>query len=127
LKLFCLLLQYETRWNGWQHYCTTHGLGVWACTAQDLVGFLQHMFNLTKSFNAVQQSLSSVAHHYRVRGIPSPTEHSVVTLFMKGIRRRTLDRQPRRALPMTVEVLSRLNAFLYAGVYPSFALSWAIF
>jgi len=34
---------------------------------------------------------------------------------MKGIKRRTLDRQPRRAVPMTVEVLSRLNAFLYSG------------
>jgi len=108
--------QYEIRWTGWENYCSTHGLGVWACTPQDLVGFLQHLYDLTRSMNSVQQSLSSIAHHYRVRGIPSPSEHTVVTLFMKGIKRRTLDRQPRRAVPMTVAVLSRLNAYLYSGL-----------
>jgi len=35
---------------------------------------------------------------------------------MKGIKRRTLDRQPRRALPLSVAVLSRLNAYLYSGL-----------
>jgi len=60
--------QYTTRWLIWESYCAAHALGYWTATPEDLVAFLQCVWTRTASVTSVNQSLSSIAYHYRLQG-----------------------------------------------------------
>ncbi len=61
----------------------------------------------------VYASLSSVAFHYRLKGLPSLTDDPRVKMFMKGLKRRNaVTHQAKRATPMTLEILNEAARLL---------------
>jgi len=80
-----------------------------------LVGFLQSVHQRSRSLSNVTQCMSAVAYYYRLRGLPSPSDNSLVGMYLRGVKRKSLENQPKRAVPMTRQILARLNAYLYSG------------
>jgi len=58
--------------------------------------------------------MSAIAHYYRLKSLASPTDSPLVTMYLKAVKRQHLSNQPKRAVPMTLQVLFRLNAYLYS-------------
>jgi len=82
--------QYLARWTTFKSYCSVHSLGVWTCSSEDLIGFLQSVYDRTLSFSSCYQHLSAVAHYYRLRGLVSPSSGPVVRMYMRGLKRKSL-------------------------------------
>jgi len=53
-----------------------------------------------------------VAYNYRINGLTSISEDLSVKMYMKGLKRRTLDVPIKQAKPMTPEVLTMLRELL---------------
>jgi len=104
-------------WQNWCNYCSTHSLGIWSCTPSDLLGYLNSVYRRNRSVSSAYQNLSSIAYFYRLRGLVSPTVDPIVTMFMKSLKRRALENNPgvRRARPMTKDILTTLNTFLFSA------------
>jgi len=113
VSLFCLelgvlgcrnfLFQYLSCWTTFKSYCSVHSLGVWSCSPEDLIGFLQSVYDRTLSFSSCYQHLSAVAHYYRLRGLVSPSTGPVVSMYMRGLKRKCLADQAsiKRAKPLS--------------------------
>jgi len=67
----------------------------------------------------VYQHSSSIAYNYRLNGLRSPTESPLITMFMKGLKRKTLltKSAPKQAVPMTRDVLDKLNQYILSGTH----------
>jgi len=89
-------------------------LGLWSCTSEDLAGYLQSVYRRRRSESNVTQHMSAVSHFYRMKGLASPSHGEPVKMFMRGLKRASLEArvEVKRAKPMTREVLHRLNVYL---------------
>jgi len=98
----------------WKHYCETNAIGQWVATPEDLIAFLQHIYDRSRSVSAVYQHLSSVSFFYRLRGLESPSYSPLVGMYLKGLKRQhlTITGPASRAKPMTVEILKKLYNYL---------------
>ena len=86
------------------------------CTSQNVVSYLT--FNINHGSSSVSLAythLSAIAYYYRINGKVSITESTIVTMFMKGLKRRNLNHVVKRATPMSTEVLSDMRKLLDDG------------
>ncbi len=82
-----------------------------AAAPEDLVTFLEKIYDQTRSAWTVRRHVSSVAYFYAVHGEASPTGSPVVDRFVRRIR----DPSVPKVRPLTREILHRLNRYLYDG------------
>jgi len=105
---------YERHWAAWTHYCTESRLDQWTQSPDDLLGFLQGVYTQSSSLSNVYQQLSSVAYHFRLCGLPSPSEAPLISMYMRALKRRHLTRPQgvKRAAPLMRPDLDLLGEHL---------------
>lgn len=108
------LRTYERHWDHWTNYCQQHGLDLWTLTPEDFLGFLQSVYLRCASLSNVYQHLSSIAYFYRLKGLDSPSEAKLVTMYMKALKRRHVLRPSgtKRAQPLLRPEVDSLGELL---------------
>lgn len=74
---------------------------------------------MSASVSTAYTHSSSIAYFYRSSGKPSVTENAIVTLYMKGLKRRNLGKTVNQATPMTTVILADLRKLLSAQQQPN--------
>ena len=77
------------------------------------------MKRISPSLSSAYTHLSAIAYFYRINVLTSITENTIVTMFMKGLKRRNLTKVVKRALPMTPAILSDMRKLLLPERQPS--------
>jgi hypothetical protein len=98
----------------WTEYCQVHGLGLWSSGAPDVIAYLQTIYDRNQSLSSVYQHLSAIAYFHRLRSLASPTLDPMVAMFMRGLKRKSLEDKPgiQRARPLTKGILKALNKYI---------------
>ena len=109
--------QYRTLFKQWETYCSENGLSCFGASSDDIIAYLSHLHQRKCRQTTIYQHVSSLAFHYKIEGLVSPTSAPIVSMFMKGLKRTELELKikPKQAKPMTKEILKRLIAYLYAS------------
>ncbi len=105
--------QYTRCWQEWQAFCHQHQLETLSVNPEHVIAYLVHVSKLhSPSVATAYTHLSAIAYHYRVAGKPSITENISVSLYMKGLKRRNVNKPVKRAKPMTPDVLRDMRKLL---------------
>ncbi len=103
----------------WRAYCTSLGMSWWLATSHDIIGYLELFRQSCPGCkqSTVYQHLSAISFFFRLQNRENPCTSSVVSMYMRGLKRYDLLCQPgtRQAKPITKELLSRMNAYLTAN------------
>ncbi len=68
-------------------YCQQKSMDVWRASKDDLIAYLQKVYNESQSVSTVYQHLSSVSYFYRLKGLDSPCVSPFISMYMKGLKR----------------------------------------
>jgi hypothetical protein len=85
--------------------CRRNSMDVDNCHTE---GVLSYLLSISEKsgLSRVYTHLSSISHHFRRRGLASPCDDIRVKLFMKGLKRKTSVKAPKRAKPLTLAILA---------------------
>jgi hypothetical protein len=114
------LLQYERTWKEWQYFCTWHKIDALNATPENIVAYL--VYTAKRSTGTVANAythLSAIAYQYKLHNLPSITDTPLVTMYMRGLKRRNLDVPVKRAKPMDVDVLVAMRRLLVPDARPN--------
>jgi len=124
------LQQYQRRWNQWTEHCHTQGVPLYRPSLPHLLGYLATISE-TSSVNVVYHHLSAINYFHRVELLPAVTDDELVGIFMKGLKRMELEKEPpaiTRAKPMTPDILLKLAALVDGDItLRNFRTIWRIF
>lgn len=102
----------------WRQYCIQHNVKCWLATPDDVIGYLYHVGRHHRRCKqaTVYQHLAAIAYFYRLKKLPSPTLDPLVTMFMKGVKRKELQsgKRVKQARPLTLDILRQLHKFVTA-------------
>lgn len=94
-------------------FCSTYNVDALGANPENVVSYLVHVSErFSPSVSTAYTHLSSLAYNYRIHGKSSITEATVVSMYMKGLKRHNIHVPVKQAVPMTVEVLSDLRKLL---------------
>ncbi len=80
--------QYDRCWAEWNRFCTWHTVIPLGASPQEVLGYLNYISRCRSSSIATAQThVAALAYHYRVRGLASVTDHSLIRMYLKGIKR----------------------------------------
>ncbi len=82
-----ILFQYTKMFEKFKTYCQGRSMDLWRCNKDDLVAYLQKIYNDTASVSTVYQNLSAVSYFYRLKGLESPCASAFIAMYMKGLKR----------------------------------------
>ena len=85
-------LQYTRCWAEWTRFCTTHGLPPLEAPVQTVLGYLHFISQQRSSSIATAHThVAALAYHYRVEGLISVTDHPLIRMYLKGVKRANVD------------------------------------
>ena len=89
--------QYSRCWTEWTRFCNWYVLDPLSASVQDLLGYLNYVSrHHSSSLSTAHTHVSSIAYHYRVQGLTSITDHALVKMYLRGVKRANLDVPVRR-------------------------------
>ncbi len=113
IKNLIKLFQYDRCWKEWKNFCQWYSIEPLAGTSENLVAYLAFISKRhSNSVSTAYSHLSAVAYYYRINGRNSITENHIVSMYMKGLKRRNLSKPVKRAAPMTIDVLKDMRRLL---------------
>jgi len=111
-------------------HCHAHDLPLYRPSMPHLLGYLA-MVSESSSVNVVYHHISALNYFHRVELLPAVSDDELVSIFMRGLKRMELEKEPpsiTRAKPMTPEVLLKLVALVDDGIsLKNFRTVWRIF
>ena len=107
----------------WRKFCMQYELDPLSSNSQNVVSYLTYtMKRASSSVSTAYSHMSAIAYYYRIHGRPSITEDPTVAMFMKGLKRRNLSTQVKRATPMNVAILHDMRQLVRPENHPNLVI-----
>ena len=101
--------KYLGAFRRWRQWARTHQLNPFPVKEHHLVLYLQHLAETTGSKAMVEETVYSMTWVHNLASVPSPTENSLVTSTLEGLRR-ALAKPVSKKEPITVDILKAMVA-----------------